>query len=219
MGGRLEMPVDSEVVVKDPQRRTTMAMARTSPDRRQAVPAVLSVRRRPTASEMTAPAGIDHSVASKPEARLEMDGKASRSAGRRIGNRRASDGRALRPATEDPLRNALKEAGSERLGRGELARLVLAQLAASADEPCGAAGIAKALGRSRGAVANALERLVATGEAVLVTTSPRRYRAAAAGRAAAAWDARRPQRADHPKGTATGRAATVTDRRGAGCRH
>ncbi|MGH9081769.1 MAG: MarR family transcriptional regulator [Acidimicrobiales bacterium] len=65
-----------------------------------------------------------------------------------------------------------------RLGRGALGELVRAYLAARGDEDLGPTQIAKGLGRSQGAVANALGRLEAAGVARLVSTSPRRYRIA-----------------------------------------
>ena len=49
-------------------------------------------------------------------------------------------------------------------------------LAARPDEDLGPSQVGKALGRSQGAVSNALARLEAAGEARLVTVTPRRYR-------------------------------------------
>ncbi|MDA8061239.1 MAG: hypothetical protein M0T80_02205, partial [Actinomycetota bacterium] len=51
-------------------------------------------------------------------------------------------------------------------------------LAARPEEDLGPTQIGKALGRSQGAVSNALGRLEASGEAQLVNTSPRRYQIA-----------------------------------------
>lgn len=68
------------------------------------------------------------------------------------------------------------EPGGERLGRGALGALVREYLATRPDEDLGPTQVGKALGRSQGAVANALARLEAAGEARLVTVSPRRYR-------------------------------------------
>lgn len=45
-----------------------------------------------------------------------------------------------------------------------------------AADDLGPAGIGKELGRSSGAVANALERLVADGYAVMTSAKPKRYR-------------------------------------------
>jgi hypothetical protein len=62
------------------------------------------------------------------------------------------------------------------LGRGQLGQLVAAYLAERPGQELGPAALAKALGRSAGAVANALARLVEAGDAELVSGSPRRYR-------------------------------------------
>ena len=70
----------------------------------------------------------------------------------------------------EPTRSA------DRLGRGALGALVREYLAARPGEDLGPTQIGKALGRSQGAVSNALARLEAGGEARLVSASPRRYR-------------------------------------------
>src|SRR5579884_1117869 len=65
-----------------------------------------------------------------------------------------------------------------RLGRGELAGLVLDYMADRPSETVGPASVAKGLGRSAGAVSNALGRLAEAGTVRLVGESPRRYRLA-----------------------------------------
>lgn len=70
-------------------------------------------------------------------------------------------------------------ASGDRLGRGALGTLVRDYLAARPDEDLGPTQVGKALGRSQGAVANALARLESAGEARLVSVTPRRYRFAA----------------------------------------
>lgn len=80
---------------------------------------------------------------------------------------------------EEPDAAAVSEqagASGDRLGRGALGSLVRDYLAARPDDDLGPTQVGKALGRSQGAVANALARLEAAGEAQLVSTSPRRYR-------------------------------------------
>jgi nitric oxide reductase NorQ protein len=70
--------------------------------------------------------------------------------------------------------------GSDRLGPGELRRQVAEVLAASPGSTRTANEISSALGdRSSGAVGNALAVLVDRGQAVLMGTNPRRYRATA----------------------------------------
>jgi DNA-binding transcriptional MocR family regulator len=65
-----------------------------------------------------------------------------------------------------------------RLARGELAGLVLDYMADRPSETVGPASVAKGLGRSAGAVSNALGRLAEAGTVRLVGESPRRYRLA-----------------------------------------
>ncbi|WP_282798320.1 helix-turn-helix domain-containing protein [Streptomyces sp. CC224B] len=85
-------------------------------------------------------------------------------------------------ADEDP---ALAEApqadeapASPRLARGGLRQMVYEHLEAHPDDEVTAPRLAKALGRSAGAVANALAKLTQQGQADLVGESPRRYRLA-----------------------------------------
>lgn len=68
--------------------------------------------------------------------------------------------------------------GAVRLGRGELGALVREFLAARPGESFGPAAVGKALGRSQGAVSNALSTMAARGEVTLVEDKPRRYRIA-----------------------------------------
>lgn len=70
---------------------------------------------------------------------------------------------------------ARDEAGG-RLRPGQLDGIVLEYLTAHANEgPLGPGAVAKALGRSSGAVGNCLARLAAAGRARLVGEQPRRY--------------------------------------------
>ena len=70
-------------------------------------------------------------------------------------------------------------AGPEpRLGPGTLRTLVREYLAARPGQSFGPSGIAKALGRSAGAVSNALSTMAESGEVDLVAERPRRYRIA-----------------------------------------
>jgi len=64
---------------------------------------------------------------------------------------------------------------ADRLGRGALGALVREYLAARSHEDLGPTQVGKGLGRSQGAVSNALARLEAAGEIRLVSASPRRY--------------------------------------------
>ncbi|HVE46685.1 MAG TPA: MarR family transcriptional regulator [Acidimicrobiales bacterium] len=68
-------------------------------------------------------------------------------------------------------------AEGRRLGKGELRTLVLGHVCARPSQEMTPSAIAKALGRSPGAVANALVRLATDNEVVELPGSPRRYRA------------------------------------------
>ena len=155
-----------------------------------------------TAADLAEMAGVGQSTAAKALAVLEADGKARRLPGGRGENGRrqpdrwspaeapapATDQEAKtteadpEPKTESPARPVGRRPGDEymgaRLGRGELADLVLAFLADRPGEAVGPAAVAKALSRSAGAVANALGRLAEAGTVTLVGETPRRYRLA-----------------------------------------
>ena len=70
------------------------------------------------------------------------------------------------------------EAPAGRLRRGALGALVRGYLAARPADAFGPAAVGKALGRSQGAVSNALSAMAERGEVVLVVDKPRRYRIA-----------------------------------------
>jgi predicted transcriptional regulator len=159
----------------------------------EAVAAALATHPGVTAAELAEAAGVGQSTAAKALAALEADGRATRIPGGRGGNGRRQPDRWNRPeppaATVGPEREmapaerpAWRRPGDEymgaRLGRGELAGLVLGFLADRPGEAVGPAAVAKVLGRSAGAVSNALGRLAEAGTVTLVGESPRRYRLA-----------------------------------------
>ncbi|MGE7434009.1 hypothetical protein [Kitasatospora sp. NPDC001175] len=78
-----------------------------------------------------------------------------------------------RPA---PRRPAAVGTGS-RLGSGQLHQMILEHLQANTEQDWSPTGISNALGRSAGAIANALATMVNRGEAELTSAKPRRYRA------------------------------------------
>jgi DNA-binding MarR family transcriptional regulator len=87
------------------------------------------------------------------------------------------------PLTEDSARDSVDgadDAGTSttetRLSPGGLRALVRDYLAARPGQSFGPSGIATSLGRSAGAVSNALSALAETGEVRLVAEHPRRYR-------------------------------------------
>jgi DNA-binding MarR family transcriptional regulator len=153
-----------------------------------------------TSAELAEVLGIGQSTAAKHLAALEAAGTARREPGGRDGGRRLADrwttigagpdaavtddAAAAGPegpsngdsAASDGATGGEAAASAERLGRGALGVLVREYLAARPGEDLGPTQIGKALGRSQGAVSNALGRLEAAGEAELVSAVPRRYR-------------------------------------------
>ncbi len=130
-----------------------------------------------TAAELAALAGLGQSTVSKVLASMEAAGVASRdvdtpAAGRRPAARWS-------PATRtEPARKDATSDGSdaERLRPGQLGTLVLEYLLAHPEQECTPTAVGKALGRSSGAVANALAKFAASGDAVMTSEVPRRYR-------------------------------------------
>jgi DNA-binding MarR family transcriptional regulator len=143
-----------------------------------------------TAAAVAAALGIGHSSAQKRLAALEVAGQVRRDRGGRVDGVRAPDrwhpldvdpAVAAQPAThhEEPaVPLAVAAEGRGRLERGALAAMVRAYLAERPKESFGPAALAKTLGRSPGAISNALAAMAERGEAVLVADKPRRYRIA-----------------------------------------
>ncbi|MDA8061059.1 MAG: hypothetical protein M0T80_01280 [Actinomycetota bacterium] len=167
----------------------------------EALVAALCAHPEATAAEIAGRLGAGQSTVAKRLALLEAAGAAHRRAGGRVDGVRAPDRwRALRtaePQTTPPAEvTASSEAVAEpsapegasdrpggeapagRLGRGALGALVRDYLAARPTDALGPATLAKALGRSQGAVSNALSAMAERGEVVLVADHPRRYRIA-----------------------------------------
>jgi DNA-binding MarR family transcriptional regulator len=154
----------------------------------------LTTRPGVSAAELADALGLGQSTAAKHLAALESAGTAQREPGVWDGGRRLPDRwTATAPKVENPAPDTAAEATidatdptadkpdtgaspAERLGRGALGALVHGYLAARPGEDLGPTQVGKALGRSQGAVSNAMARLEATGEVRLVSTSPRRYR-------------------------------------------
>ena len=139
-----------------------------------------------TVAEVAETLGIGQSTAAKHLATLEVAGTARREPGGREGRRRVADRwSATTPTADEAAHDGADHAASDgpvrstdRLARGELRTLVRAHLLARPGEDLGPTQIGKALGRSQGAVSNALARLEVAGDAQLVSASPRRYRIA-----------------------------------------
>jgi DNA-binding transcriptional ArsR family regulator len=149
----------------------------------------LAARPGVSAAELAEALGIGGSTAAKHLAALEAAGAArrepgGRQAGRRLADRWSITAAAIQdpPAEPDgvpgdtcdaPADGAARSA--DRLGRGALGALVREYLAARPGEDLGPTQVGKGLGRSQGAVSNALARLEAAGEVRLMSASPRRY--------------------------------------------
>lgn len=130
-----------------------------------------------TAAELAEVCGLGRSTVAKRLAALERAGQARREPGDDIGLRRPDRWTAVaEPDIEEQAGSpdAGRPGAGGRLARGELRQLVLDQVAAS-PAPVGAGVVAAALGRSSGAVGNALEHLAASGVVARTSTSPRRY--------------------------------------------
>ncbi|MEV0033363.1 AAA family ATPase [Nocardia sp. NPDC050793] len=115
------------------------------------------------------------------------------------------------PTTPAPAATAAPAAG--RLPNGELRRMVAAALAADPAREQSPREIANGLGRSSGAVGNALEALTAAGHAERTSAAPRRYRATATTATAAAPAATAPAAPATPAAPAAGKAAAKPARR------
>jgi DNA-binding MarR family transcriptional regulator len=83
------------------------------------------------------------------------------------------------PASDPSVRQEETPGAGTRLLPGSLRALVLDYLAARPGQSFGPSGIARSLGRSAGAVSNALAVLAESGEVRLVADRPRRYRISA----------------------------------------
>ena len=173
-------------------------MPPTTKDTAEVVAAALRQRPEATVIELAETAGVGRSTAAKCLAVLEAAGTARRVPGGRDGGRRVADRwvpAKPRPLDGQPTAGGDVDGGSSddrpvaggtigdggvrvaRLAKGELASLVVDYLSAHPEE-LGPTAVGKALGRSPGAVANALQRLQVDGRARLVSQAPRRYRLA-----------------------------------------
>ena len=161
-------------------------MARPQQISTETITQALAAHPEVTVSDLAETLGIGQSTAAKHLATLEAAGAARREPGGREGGRRVADRwSATAPAADDAAHDGADHAApdgpvrsTDRLARGELGTLVRAYLAARPGEDLGPTQIGKALGRSQGAVSNALARLEVAGDAQLVSASPRRYRIA-----------------------------------------
>ena len=149
----------------------------------EALTAALADRPGSTAADLSKLLGVGQSTAAKRLASLEATGALRRTPGGRVEGVRAPDHwsvlcTAEPTATETASEGPGSRAPAGRLGRGALGALVRDYLAARPADAFGPAGLGKALGRSQGAVSNALSAMAERNEVVLVADKPRRYRIA-----------------------------------------
>lgn len=126
-----------------------------------------------TAGDLAARTVFGRSTVSKALVALEASGVVARANGGRDerGRRLADRWRVAEPVS----RESVSSGSGLRLGRGELRAVVLAHLGAHRGEAFTAFEMSKVLGRSAGAVANALAALAVTSRVVQTGDKPRRY--------------------------------------------
>jgi DNA-binding MarR family transcriptional regulator len=135
-----------------------------------------------TTAELAAAAGMGRSTVGKALAALERDGRARRTPGGHDPNgRRRPDRWTTRPAAPSEVETEAdgndEQPDTSRLRKGQLRALVLEHLQQHADVEHSPTAVAKTLGRSAGAVSNALDRLAADGSVVQTNHKPRRFTA------------------------------------------
>jgi DNA-binding transcriptional ArsR family regulator len=133
-------------------------MTSTKPTSEETVAKLLASREELTAAEIATAIGLGRSTVGKTLAALERMGMARRSRGGREGGRRLPH----RWSAGSRDERSPAQSSTQRLGPGQLDRLVLEFVNAHGkDTPLGVTAVAKALGRSAGAVGNCLVRLSA----------------------------------------------------------
>jgi hypothetical protein len=144
-----------------------MTTATTTPTTQKLL-AALSDNPHSDAADLAALTGLGRSTVSKQLAALEKTSAVRRMPGARSGSRRLPDHWSL------PDVRTTAGAADGRLRPGQLDALVLDHMRTAA-EPMGPVAVARALGRSTGAVANCMARLTKTRQLRLVDDRPRRY--------------------------------------------
>jgi DNA-binding IclR family transcriptional regulator len=129
-----------------------------------------------TSAEIAAATGLGRSTVGKALTAFERAGVVRRHTGGPDGRRRLPDRWSIGHTDKrsDPARP-----GAQRLRPGQLDGLVLDYVDSHGTDGVGATAVAKALGRSAGAVGNCLTRLAAAGRVRQVSDKPRRYSSAA----------------------------------------
>jgi predicted transcriptional regulator len=140
------------------------------PTSKEAVAKVLASGDEMTGAEIATATGLGRSTVGKALTALNRDGMVRRHPGGRDGRRRRADRWSVGHSPE----SSAPGASAQRLRPGQLDGLVLEYIN-SQDTAVGATAVAKALGRSAGAVGNCLTRLAAAGRVRRVSDKPRRY--------------------------------------------
>lgn len=133
-----------------------------------------------TAAELAEASGVGRSTANKALAALESERRVTRTPGARDAGRRLPDrwNVAIAHIASSPRRSLTAEGSpgtSPRLGKGGLRAMVLDHLRGHPGEALTPSAVAKVLGRSAGAVGNALVKLTVEGTVTQAGDSPRRY--------------------------------------------
>jgi DNA-binding IclR family transcriptional regulator len=147
------------------------------PTREEAVAEALASGTEMTGVEIATATGLGRSTVGKALAAMERDGIVRRHLGGRDGRRRLPDRWSIGHAAE---RDDRARTAKQRLRPGQLDGLVLDYIDSKGTDAVGATAVAKALGRSAGAVGNCLTRLAGAGRVRQVSDKPRRYSSTAA---------------------------------------
>jgi DNA-binding IclR family transcriptional regulator len=140
----------------------------------EVVLAALSANPESTTTELALAAALGRSTVGKALTALESEGRVARTPGGRDGRRRVPDRWAVARPDTKPRPSAAK-ASEQRLAKGELRALVLGYLRAHGGEELSPTTVAGALGRSAGAVGNAMAALAEAGSLSQVSAVPRRF--------------------------------------------
>ena len=141
-------------------------MSAAKPTSEETVANALASGKELSSAEIAAAVGLGRSTVGKALAALERGGVVRRHPGGHDGHRRPSD--------LWSIGHSDKPSPARRLRPGQLDLLVLDYIN-SQEAAVGATAVAKALGRSAGAVGNCLTRLAAAGRVRKVSEKPRRY--------------------------------------------